>query len=87
MQAYSVQAFPFSQVLKCYDFLTNQPFAVKVIRNKKRFHIQALVELKVLSYLMEEDRGDMHHMVQMHVSAHACRGNEDSEDGAQAERF
>ena len=35
------------QVLKCHDFRTNRMYAIKIIRNKKRFHHQALVELKV----------------------------------------
>lgn len=30
----------FGQVLKCHDFRTNTLRAVKVIRNKKRFHHQ-----------------------------------------------
>ncbi|GAX78051.1 hypothetical protein CEUSTIGMA_g5493.t1 [Chlamydomonas eustigma] len=56
----------FGQVLKCYDFQSNQLFAVKVIRNKKQFRKQAMVELKMLSFLMEEDKGDSHHIVRMH---------------------
>ena len=38
---------PPMQVLKCHDFRTNRMYAIKIIRNKKRFHHQALVELKV----------------------------------------
>ncbi|KAF5831964.1 hypothetical protein DUNSADRAFT_12329 [Dunaliella salina] len=45
----------FGQVLKCHDFRTNTLRAVKVIRNKKRFHHQALVELQVLQYLRDMD--------------------------------
>jgi dual specificity tyrosine-phosphorylation-regulated kinase 2/3/4 len=30
----------FGQVVKCYDHKTGQSLAVKVIRNKKRFHHQ-----------------------------------------------
>lgn len=42
----------FGQVLKCYDHKTGQTTAVKMIRNKKRFHTQALVEVKILSDLI-----------------------------------
>jgi hypothetical protein len=31
-------------VVKAYDYKTNQMLAIKIIRNKKRFHHQALVE-------------------------------------------
>ena len=42
-------------------------YAVKIIRNKKRFHHQALVELKVLKYLVEEDPDDSYNVVHMQV--------------------
>ena len=45
----------FGQAVKCYDYKTNQSVAVKIIRNKKRFHHQAGVELKILMYLKEHD--------------------------------
>jgi hypothetical protein len=32
-------------VVKAYDYKTNQMLAIKIIRNKKRFHHQALVEV------------------------------------------
>jgi dual specificity tyrosine-phosphorylation-regulated kinase 2/3/4 len=28
----------FGQAIKCYDYKTNQFVAIKIIRNKKRFH-------------------------------------------------
>ena len=37
--------------LQCFDHKINQPVAVKIIRNKKRFHHQALVEVKILDSL------------------------------------
>ena len=43
----------FGQVLKCFDHKTGQMVAVKIIRNKKRFHAQALVEVKILKDLVE----------------------------------
>ena len=37
----------FGVVTKCFDWKTNQLVALKIIRNKKRFHHQALVEVKL----------------------------------------
>lgn len=48
----------FGQVVKCYDYKTNGLSAVKIIRNKKRFHHQALVEVKILEHLREKDSED-----------------------------
>lgn len=45
----------FGVVTKCYDWKTNQLVALKVIRNKKRFHHQALVEVKLLEHLRDHD--------------------------------
>lgn len=41
----------FGQVLQCKDHRTGESVAVKIIRNKKRFHHQALVEIKILENL------------------------------------
>lgn len=41
----------FGQVLRCRDHCTGQSVAIKIIRNKKRFHHQALVEIKILDNL------------------------------------
>jgi len=41
----------FGQVAKCYDHKTGEYVAIKIIRNKKRFHCQALVEVKILDKL------------------------------------
>lgn len=38
----------FGQVLKCLDHKTGQVLALKIIRNKKRFHQQGAVEVKIL---------------------------------------
>mmetsp|Transcript_27184 Transcript_27184/g.88833 ORF Transcript_27184/g.88833 Transcript_27184/m.88833 type:complete len:694 (+) Transcript_27184:149-2230(+) len=45
----------FGVVTKCYDWKTNQLVALKIIRNKKRFHHQALVEVKLLEHLRDHD--------------------------------
>jgi dual specificity tyrosine-phosphorylation-regulated kinase 2/3/4 len=41
----------FGQVLRCKDHQTGESVAIKIIRNKKRFHHQALVEIKILDNL------------------------------------
>jgi len=41
----------FGQVLHCRDYSTGESVAIKIIRNKKRFHHQALVEIKILENL------------------------------------
>jgi dual specificity tyrosine-phosphorylation-regulated kinase 2/3/4 len=41
----------FGQVLHCRDHGTGESVAIKIIRNKKRFHHQALVEIKILDNL------------------------------------
>lgn len=41
----------FGQVLHCRDHCTGESVAIKIIRNKKRFHHQALVEIKILENL------------------------------------
>ncbi len=41
----------FGQVLHCRDHGTGESMAIKIIRNKKRFHHQALVEIKILDSL------------------------------------
>jgi dual specificity tyrosine-phosphorylation-regulated kinase 2/3/4 len=55
----------FGQVLKCFDHLSGQTVAIKMIRNKKRFHAQALVEVKILQDLIEWDPQDKHNNVRM----------------------
>ena len=42
----------FGQVLQCKDHKTGKFVAIKLIRNKKRFHHQALVEVKILENLV-----------------------------------
>ena len=43
----------FGQVVRCVDHRTGGLVAVKIIRNKKRFHQQALVEVNILQKLKE----------------------------------
>uniref|UniRef100_A0A674DKX3 dual-specificity kinase n=1 Tax=Salmo trutta TaxID=8032 RepID=A0A674DKX3_SALTR len=55
----------FGQVLKCLDHKTTELVAIKVIRNKKRFHHQAMVELKILDVLRRKDRDNQHNVIHM----------------------
>lgn len=55
----------FGQVLKCKDHKTGKWVAIKLIRNKQRFHSQALVETKILQQLVEWDPDDVHNVVHM----------------------
>ena len=45
----------FGQVVQVFDYKENALLAVKIIRNKKRFHHQALVEVKILEHLSKRD--------------------------------
>jgi dual specificity tyrosine-phosphorylation-regulated kinase 2/3/4 len=60
----------FGQVLQCKDHKTGRSVAIKLIRNKKRFHHQALVEVKILENLTKwvSAAGSA-----LHAVAHPCR--------------
>ena len=66
----------FGQVVGCRDHKTGGSTAIKIIRNKKRFHTQALVEVKILQQLVEWDPEDRHYMVRMsdhfYFRGHLC---------------
>lgn len=66
----------FGQVLGCRDHCTGQSVAVKIIRNKKRFHHQALVEIKILDNLRKWDPDDKHNVIKMtehfYFRGHLC---------------
>uniref|UniRef100_A0A8C9R378 dual-specificity kinase n=1 Tax=Scleropages formosus TaxID=113540 RepID=A0A8C9R378_SCLFO len=55
----------FGQVLKCVDHKNNEMVAIKVIRNKKRFHNQALVELKILDAVRRRDKDNSYNVIHM----------------------
>ncbi|PSK60827.1 hypothetical protein B9Z65_977 [Elsinoe australis] len=50
----------FGQVVRCIDHKDGGLVAVKIIRNKKRFHQQALVEVNILNKLKEWDPDGTH---------------------------
>jgi serine/threonine protein kinase len=53
----------FGQVVRVYDYKTQTYVALKMIRNKKRFHHQALVEVKILEHLRERDQENASNVV------------------------
>lgn len=55
----------FGQVLQCKDHRTGKSVAVKLIRNKKRFHHQALVEVKILESLTKWDPDEQFNVIKM----------------------
>lgn len=55
----------FGQVLQCRDHKTGHAVAIKIIRNKSRFHKQAVVEIKVLDNLRKWDPDEKHHVIKM----------------------
>ncbi|CUA75045.1 dual-specificity tyrosine-(Y)-phosphorylation regulated kinase [Rhizoctonia solani] len=55
----------FGQVLQCRDHCTGLSVGIKIIRNKKRFHHQALVEIKILESLKKWDPEEKSHVLKM----------------------
>ncbi|KAJ1617502.1 kinase-like domain-containing protein [Pavlovales sp. CCMP2436] len=66
----------FGQVVKVIDHRTQQMLALKVIRNKKRFHQQALVEVRILEYVKEHDPEDVTNAIKFrecfYFRSHLC---------------
>ena len=50
----------FGQVMKCRDHTDGSTVAIKIIRNKARFHTQALVEVQILDHLRSKVRPARH---------------------------
>ncbi|PVV02352.1 hypothetical protein BB560_003195 [Smittium megazygosporum] len=53
----------FGQVFRAIDHKTRQVVAIKVIRNRKRFHNQAQIEVRLLMHLRGCDSDDSHHIL------------------------
>ncbi|RYP03103.1 hypothetical protein DL764_005386 [Monosporascus ibericus] len=70
----------FGQVVRCIDHKSGALVAVKIIRNKKRFHQQALVEVNILQKLREWDPKNKHSMVNFthsfYFRGHLCISTE-----------
>ncbi|KAJ1820579.1 serine/threonine protein kinase, CMGC, dual-specificity, partial [Coemansia sp. RSA 2599] len=58
----------FGQVLRARDHKTGDIVAIKIIRNRKRFHHQAQVEVKLLECLRRWDPSGAHNILQMTAS-------------------
>ncbi|KAL0220048.1 hypothetical protein P9112_005701 [Eukaryota sp. TZLM1-RC] len=58
----------FGQVLRVMDHKMNKVVALKIIRNKRRFHQQGLVEVRVLKYLKDLDSNNSFNLV--HIINH-----------------
>lgn len=55
----------FGQVVRTFDYKSYSYNGLKVIRNKKRFHHQALVEVKILEHIRERDVESTSNVVHM----------------------
>ncbi|KAJ8106734.1 hypothetical protein OPT61_g9343 [Boeremia exigua] len=70
----------FGQVVRCVDHKTGGLVAIKIIRNKKRFHQQALIEVNILQKLREWDPENKHSMINFTQSfyfrGHLCISTE-----------
>ncbi len=55
----------FGQALKCFDYKRGEEVALKIIRNKKRFHHQAVIEAKLLKFVKDNDPDDTANVVRM----------------------
>nr|XP_022345958.1 dual specificity tyrosine-phosphorylation-regulated kinase 4-like isoform X2 [Crassostrea virginica] len=55
----------FGQVVKVLDHKQDEEIAIKIIRNKKRFHHQALVEVKILDALRRRDKDNQFNIIHM----------------------
>ncbi|MCO5589596.1 hypothetical protein L7F22_043564 [Adiantum nelumboides] len=58
----------FGQVLQCKDHKTGKYVAIKLIRNKRRFHHQALVEVKILENLCKWDPNEEFNVIRIQDS-------------------
>ena len=55
----------FGQVVQCYDHLEKEEVALKVIRNKQKFHNPGMIEVDILDHIRIHDKYDKRYLVQM----------------------
>lgn len=55
----------FGQVLKAYDHKNQQHVALKMVRNEKRFHKQAVEEIRILEHLKKQDKDNTSNIVHL----------------------
>jgi len=58
----------FGLVLRCFDHKNKEMIALKIIRNKKRFQQQGLVEVNILNHLKKLDQDNSLNIV--HIKEH-----------------
>ncbi|CAI2732731.1 unnamed protein product [Schistosoma spindalis] len=58
----------FGRVIRAIDHKSGFPVAIKIIRNKKRFHQQAQVEVAILENLKKADHKNIHNII--HIRDH-----------------
>uniref|UniRef100_A0A094ZXI6 Dual specificity tyrosine-phosphorylation-regulated kinase 4 n=1 Tax=Schistosoma haematobium TaxID=6185 RepID=A0A094ZXI6_SCHHA len=58
----------FGRVIRAIDHKSGFPVAIKIIRNKKRFHQQAQVEVDILENLKKADHKNIHNII--HIRDH-----------------
>ena len=58
----------FGQVFRVFDFKHQCFCALKMIRNKSRFHQQAAIEIEVLKVLRQKDQGNSYNVVHIQSS-------------------
>jgi len=58
----------FGQVLRVYDHKKQQHVALKMVRNEKRFHKQALEEIRILKHLKNQDKENTMNIIHMYES-------------------
>ena len=52
----------FGQVVRAVDSKTNKDVAIKIIKSKKPFLLQAKTEIELLTHLVERDPDDEHNI-------------------------
>lgn len=55
----------FGQVVECFDNKRREKVAIKIIKNKKRFHQQAATEIKILQQLRENDLDNKYNVIKL----------------------
>ena len=55
----------FGQVCKCFDHKTKELVALKIIKNKKKFHKQGIIEVNLLKNMKDNDPGDYFNIIRI----------------------
>uniref|UniRef100_A0A183DGP7 Dual-specificity kinase n=1 Tax=Gongylonema pulchrum TaxID=637853 RepID=A0A183DGP7_9BILA len=55
----------FGQVAKAYDTVEQQDVAIKIIKNKKPFHDQAQIEIRLLEMMNSQESESKHYVVKL----------------------